>query len=193
MSYKKSSIPPPKRLLISVADCAVMLDVGETTVRRLIRIGSLQAVHILGCQRIKIASVEAILNSGVSLAAMGRAEPVDFEAFWQTKVPAIISLIQMHPGLMQDQLPNGGTPGDPFDPVTYDAAITEEDILRGCKEFMLRPASDRELLPLWRTYRERARARQTFESWILSMARFYLHCLERGPANPFRPLTEITL
>jgi hypothetical protein len=193
MSINKLSVPPPEPRLISVTACAAMLDVSETTVRKLIRIGSLQAVHIVGCQRIKVASVETILNSGVSPAAMGRAEPDDFDASWQTQVPAIISLIRRHPRLMQEQLPNGGTPGDPYDPVTYDPAITEEHILMGCREFMLRPASDRELLPLWRTYHERARARQTYVGWLLQTISGYLDHLERGPANPFWPLTEITL
>jgi len=81
MSINKLSVPPPEPRLISVTACAAMLDVSETTVRKLIRIGSLQAVHIVGCQRIKVASVETILNSGVSPAAMGRAEPDDFGRF----------------------------------------------------------------------------------------------------------------
>ena len=61
-----ASLPPgvEPRLAYSVLETARLLDVGESTVWRLLRDGKLQRINIRGATRVPFASIQQLLEGG---------------------------------------------------------------------------------------------------------------------------------
>lgn len=57
---RQTSTVPPQ--LVSYADAARILGVGQSTVKRLVRAGDLTAVHILGSARLQVAEIELYIT-----------------------------------------------------------------------------------------------------------------------------------